>query len=421
MTARPAPLIRRRPFLRGAAAAAATQGLALTGVLSRGASARAAGGPRVLVLLRLYGGNDGLGTVIPWQDPVYLDVRPTLRVTEGLHVLPGHTTLAFRPEMTNLAQHFAAGRVAVVQSVGYSPASLSHFRSEVIWQSADPVTVNATGWIGRYLDRISAPGDTEVRGFGVSWGLDHVFLAEHANVFAFPGVDGIGFPTDWGGNSWWDVGRKRAAFESSSLVPRSGAAATLAHGGYVLSRNIETFANLADPVVTTFPDTELGRSLRETARLIAATRAGDVSTAVFQAGIGGFDTHSEQDDPDGGHPSLWADIDASLAAFHTELVRQGAADDVLVLAYSEFGRRVEENGSRGTDHGTAAPMFAFGAPVIGGVYGPDPDLTDLDEGGNLKHATDFREVYATALAGWLGTDPAAVLGGEFEPVPFLPG
>jgi hypothetical protein len=282
------------------------------------------------------------------------------------------------------------------------------------------VDVEPTGWIGRYLDTLAPAGDSEVRGFDVAWGLDHAFLARHANVFAFTGVDGVRFPTDGHREAWWDADRKRAAFDALSLVPRTGTAEVLARGGYVLSRNVEVFANLPDPVTTEFPDTELGRGLREAARLVSASRAGHIATSVLQVGIGGFDTHSDQDAAEG-HPKLWGDIDAALDAFHRELTSQGAADDVLVVAWSEFGRRVEENGSRGTDHGAAAPVFAFGNGVVGGVHGDDPDLVHLDGDGNVVHRIDFRRVYATVLSGWLGADPDAILGGSFEPVPFLRG
>jgi uncharacterized protein (DUF1501 family) len=216
------------------------------------------------------------------------------------------------------------------------------------------------------------------------------------------------------------VDRKRALFERLALEPRAAGspAEALANQGYVVSRNVALYAAVPDAVTTTFPDTDLGRSLHNVSRMIAARCAGDLAVGVFQVGIGGFDTHADQD-AEGGHPDLWGDISTALDAFHAELTAMGAADDVLVLVYSEFGRRVEENGSKGTDHGTSAPMFAFGNPVVGGVYGRDEDLTALDDDDNLVFETDFRQVYATVLERWLGADSAQVLGGTFAQVPFL--
>jgi uncharacterized protein (DUF1501 family) len=320
--------------------------------------------------------------------------------------------------MASLKSHYDAGRLAVIQSVSYPNPNLSHFRSEVIWQSADPVGYTGTGWIGRWLDSISPVGDEAVRAVDVSTYLELVLQSDHANVFAFRTLGRLDFPTD--DDFPGDEANKRAAFDAISQQARTAGtfAESLAKGGYVLSRNVDLYRAIPDNVVTTFPTTGLGRSLKTVSRMIAASQAGDIAAQVFQVGIDGFDTHAEQDSA-GGHPDLWATIDGALAAFHAEMTAIGAADDVLVLAYSEFGRRPEENGSNGTDHGTAAPMFAFGNPVVGGVYGPDPDLVGLDGDGNLVHQVDFREVYATVIERWLAGDPDAVLNGSFTPVPFL--
>ena len=413
--------IGRRDFLGRSVAvvggAVALRGLGLAGGLAPGA-ARAAGGPRTLVLLRLYGGNDGLNTVIPYGAGEYYDNRPTLGVPVN-QVLQLNGTVGLHPRMTAMKSHFDAGRLAVIQSVGYPDPNLSHFRSEVIWQSADPVGITPTGWVGRWLDAAFPAGDESVRAVDVNYYLQHVLLSDHANVFAFPNLDRLGFPTDYAYGG--DIGIKRATFETAAQAARAAGspAEALARGGYVLSRNVDLYAAVQDGIVTTFPDTRLGDGFRTVARMIQATRNGDTAAAVFQVGIDGFDTHAQQNQQ-GGHADLWGDIDASLAAFHAELTAMGAADDVVVLVYSEFGRRVEENGSRGTDHGTAAPMFAFGNPVTGGVYGPDADLVNLDGGDNLVHEVDFREVYSTIIERWLGGDSSVVLNGTYTPIPFLP-
>jgi uncharacterized protein (DUF1501 family) len=412
----------RRSFLGRslvmAGASAVLPGVFVKGVLAP-RTAYAAGGTRALVLLRLYGGNDGLNTVIPYGTGAYYDNRPKLAVPEA-QVLKIDGAIGLNPRMTAMKSHYDAGRLAIVQSVGYPNASLSHFRSEVIWQNADPVGLPSTGWIGRWLDTLSPAGDPQVRGIDVNWGLDPVFDAERANVFAVPNLDYLGWPTDWA--HWEDVDLKRSTFEAISQQARAvPLAESMAARGYVLSRNVDLYAGLPRDLMTTFPDTNLARSLATVSQMIAAQDAGTIAAGVYQVGIGGFDTHADQNAL-GGHPDIWSEIDGALGAFHAELTARGIADEVLVVTYSEFGRRVEENGSTGTDHGTSAPMFAFGNPVTGGVYGANPDLADLDDDGNLKFAADFREVYATVLSRWLGADAGqtdAILGGTFTPVPFL--
>ncbi len=398
------------------AAGALSRGVFLRGVLAPG-TAHAAAGARSLVLLRLYGGNDGLNTVVPYAQGAYHDARPTLRVAPE-SVLALDDRIGLHPRMTRLREHHAAGRLAIIQGVGYPDASLSHFRSEVIWQSADPVGYPRTGWIGRWLDTQVAPGDPSVRGVDVSYYLDHAMLTSHANVFAFPSLDGLAFPTDFDYPE--DADAKRRAFEAVSLAARAAdsPARALASGGFVLSRNVDLYAAVPREPATVYPDTGVAGGLRSVAAMIAAADQGSIAAGVYHVGIDGFDTHSEQGNDDA-HPQLLGELSDGIDAFHADLTQRGLADRVLVVAYSEFGRRVEENGSEGTDHGTAAPMFAFGDAVAGGIYGPEPDLADVDDDGNLRFAIDFRQVYATVLERWLGAESDPILGGSFEPVPFL--
>lgn len=413
----------RRSLLQRSAAAAGlaalSGGVSLSGMLSPVKSAYAGSGRKFLVLLRLYGGNDGLNTVVPFTDGAYRDLRPSLAVPEGQE-LALNATQAFHPSMSRIKSLYDAGKVAVIQQVGYAPPNLSHFRSEIIWQSADPVDVTATGWIGRYLDTLAPAGDPDVRGVNVSWGLDYVFNSEHANVLVSPRIENFWFPTDYF-SSQEDNDQKRALFERLSQEPRTPGsfAEAIANSGYVLSRNVDLYRAIPDLTSSTpFPDTDLAQSFRAVARMIASGCAGSIQSGVFQIGYGSFDTHSDQD-AEGGHPDQWTEVGEALELFQQELEAQGVADDVIVVTYSEFGRRVEENGSAGTDHGTAAPLFVIGNPVAGGIYGADPDLVNVDPDGNMFHETDFRQVYATVLERWLGADSEEVLGAQFTQVPFL--
>ena len=420
--------LRRRELLRRAfafaSAAAVSHAVPVTGLFARSRSAstaRAAGGPRFLVVLRMAGGNDGLNTIIPWQSGAYRDARPTLAVPEE-QVLVVNDAAGFHPRMAALKTHFDAGRLAVVQGVGYSPASLSHFRSELIWQTADVQVAQPTGWIGRYLDGLAPAGDDVVRAVDVSYSLAPLFQAQHANVFAFPSVDDVYFPTDW--ERWEDEARKRDLFERLSQEPRApgSPAERLAAGGYVLSRNVDAYravAGLPEQSAARFPDTSLARGLANVTRMIAAARGGEIAAGVFQVEAGGFDTHSDQD-AQGGHADLLGSVSQALDAFHGALTDVGAADDVLVLCWSEFGRRIEENGSQGTDHGTAAPVLVFGNPVVGGLHGEAPDPAAPDDDGNLRSSIDFRSVYREVLERWLPAgDPAAVLGPDYTQYPLV--
>lgn len=417
--------LRRRELLRGAfafaGAAAASHAVTASGLLVPSRSAHAEVGPRFLVLLRLAGGNDGLNTLVPWQSGAYRDARPTLAVPEE-DVLVVDAETGFHPRMAELKAHFDAGRLAVVQGVGYEPASLSHFRSELIWQSADLDVAQPTGWIGRYLDGLAPPGGDVVRAVDVATSLAPLFASDHANVFAFPSLGDVDFPTD--GARWEDEARKRDLFERLSQEPRTpgSAADFLARGGYVLSRNVDAYravGELPPATAARFPETGLARGLSNVARMIAAARNGDIAAGVFQVEAGGFDTHSDQD-AEGGHADLLGSVSQALDAFHGALTDVGASGDVLVLGWSEFGRRVEENGSAGTDHGTAAPVLLFGDPVVGGLHGEAPDPAALDDDGNLRPSLDFRSVYREVLERWLpGGDPEAVLGADYAQHPLV--
>jgi uncharacterized protein (DUF1501 family) len=274
--------------------------------------------------------------------------------------------------------------------------------------------------MGRYLDSIAPPGDPDVRAVDISYSLDRVFAADHANVFALPSLDGLRFPSD----GWYsqEEPAMRAAFEAIASEERAAGsvARALADGGLSFSRNVDRFAGIPDSSFATFPDTSIATALRTVARMMHASSAGDISAGIYQVGIDGFDTHARQESGNWTHSGLWTDLSAALDAFQSDITQRGLAGDTLVVLYSEFGRRVEENGSRGTDHGTAAPMLVLGNPVLGGVYGDPANLTDLDDDDNLKHDIDFRSVYATLLARWLDHDPESILGAGFAEVPFLP-
>ena len=374
-----------------------------------GAPASAAGG--ILVLLTLYGGNDGLNTVIPYENGSYLGGRATLGYQPD-QVLPLGDGLAFHPNLTRLKGLWDAKRLAIVRGVGYPNPDRSHFRSMDIWQSAVPDEQVVTGWVGRWLD---VTGNDPLRAMSVGGSLPRIFGGEKAAGAAVP----VGALTLPGGAA------VRSAF-AAMAEPSAGTsplAARVAKSGKDLLAVDDALAHLlaGQPEngetagSTSLEGTGGANSLTPQLRLVARLVKAGSPTRVYGVSLGGFDTHANEKET---HARLLADVDEAVGAFFTSLEGSPEGSRVVLVAYSEFGRRVAANGSNGTDHGTAAPVFVAGAPVKGGFYGEEPSLTNLDNG-DLKFTTDFRSVYATLLEELIGVEAKASLRRSFTPVPFL--
>ena len=392
----------------GAAPARAFAGSPLLGAL------RHAETDRVLVLVQLVGGNDGLNTVVPVRDDLYYRARPTLAVPRaGTWALDGDTGLhnaleALRPTWDD-------GRLAVVQSVGYDSPNLSHFRATDIWLSgSDADDVLSTGWLGRtmgagYPDFEEAPPAAPPA----------IQIGSAAPLLFQDGAAGYSMSVA-DVDQFLRVVGQRAPFDAAD-VPASPAGDELAFLRTVANdafryRDAIAGASERGANEVAYPDDPFARTLGAVARLVK----GRMDTRVYLVSLKGFDTHAGQADR---HPALLKRLGDALAAFHADLGATGDDRRVLALTFSEFGRRVEENGSAGTDHGAAAPLFMMGPAVEGGLWGGAPDLGALDRVGNVRHAVDFREVYATVLERWLGVDGAAVadtLGGPFAALDVLP-
>lgn len=369
----------------------------------------AAGG--ILVLLTLYGGNDGLNTVIPYEDGSYLGGRATLGYQPD-QVLPLGDGLGLHPNLKALKSLWDAKRLAVVRGVGYPNPDRSHFRSMDIWQSAMPDDQVVTGWVGRWLDQT---GNDPLRAVSVGGSLPRIFGGDKAAGAAVP----VGELTLPGGPS------VRSAF-AAMAQPSTGAsplAARVAQSGRDLLAVDDAIAHLlaGQPQndeasgSTSLEGTGGANQLTPQLELVARLVKAGSPTRVYGVSLGGFDTHANEKET---HARLLGDVDEAVGAFFKSLEGSAQGSRVVLVAYSEFGRRVAANGSNGTDHGTAAPVFAAGAPVKGGFYGDEPSLTDLDSG-DLKFTTDFRSVYATLLEDLIGVESKASLGTSFKPVPFL--
>ncbi|UCD50411.1 MAG: DUF1501 domain-containing protein [Phycisphaerales bacterium] len=399
----------RRDFLRAGVGGWALMSLRVTtpNVFANAVTAagtRARDRDTILVVIQLSGGNDGLNTVVPYADDEYGRNRTTLRLpTDHLHKID--TALAFHPRMEAFVRLYHEGHLSVVQGVGYARPDQSHERAMRIWHTADPQRPERqTGWLGRVADHVrrEVDGDTSA-----------VFVGPIARPFALNAERAI-VPCV---RAVEDLTQRDSPREMSEV---GGAGVNDALLEFVRRRMVTARAKSERIKAVTawddYPSFELAGDLRTIARIIRA----DVGIRVFFAelgggGIGGFDNHANQL---GNHGALLHQLAESLAAFVRDLERDNLLDRVLVMTFSEFGRTLKENGRRGTDHGAAAPMFLVGGNVRGGLVGPHPSLTDL-ENGSPKFHTDFRRVYATVLDKWLGCDSQAILGQQFETLDFF--
>jgi len=379
---------------------------------------------KVLVVIQLSGGNDGLNTVIPFSHDAYYRARPSLAVAKE-NVLRVTDDIGLHPNLAPLKELYDAGKLAVIQGVGYPNPDRSHFRSMEIWQSGITDGFETTGWIGRMFDHTcnnthlnpdsrSAVGSGETRGLlgsptlGVS--IDEI-LNPALNCNCSVGV-ALRDP-----EQFYRMTRVSARAEKSK---EGGTPSTVASQIDFLRRTAMNAEVSADRIrrsvrsvqtKTDYPKEPFAQGMK----LIAAMIAGGMDTRVYYISLGGFDTHANQQ---GAHERLLKTLAEGIGAFQKDLEALGQAERVLGFTFSEFGRRVAENGSRGTDHGQAAPMFVFGKTVKPGVIGPHPSLEDLN-GGDLKFKTDFRQVYATALEKWMEVDSSKILSQKFDPLPFV--
>jgi uncharacterized protein (DUF1501 family) len=368
-------------------------------------------GHKVLVLVTLYGGNDGLNTVVPMDDPAYRAARPELAIA-AQDALPLADGLGLNPGMTGAKKLWDAGRLAVVRGVSYPRPDRSHFRSMAIWQTASPESPATTGWIGRWLD--AAGGDPLL-----AVALDPVLppaLAGATTAGAALPMTGLRLPNGAVGAAFRGLGAAQDG-EPGLQARAARAVQDLVRTAELLGPATAAPADRDDEDEDRAGGASAGGRSALAAQLDVVRRCIDLGapTRVYSVSLGGFDLHANERNA---QQRLLTELDSAVAGFLDAVGRGSRGRDVVLAVYSEFGRRVAANASDGTDHGTAGPVLVAGAPVRGGCYGEQPSLTDLD-GGDLKPTTDFRDVYATLLAGVLGADPGRLLSGHDARLSFL--
>ena len=406
----------RREFIRRSAGGGLGF-LAFSGVapsfLTRSALAQTPGPERdrsILVVIQLAGGNDGLNTVVPHTDDNYHNLRPKLGLRKGL--IPLNEDLALHPACQPLHELFDQGQLSIIQNVGYPNPNRSHFRSTEIWETgSDSEAVRHEGWLGRFFDNACAGSPDKDKktadptAVHVSDMIPQSYLSKKPHsLFGMKPRGRIDGGDDPGDLAYEKLLRADQSSETANYLSHT------MMNTLVTERRVEKIISSYRPMAD-YPRSKLARSLQRVAALIQA----GLETRVYYVSQGGYDTHANQL---ANHTRLLGQLSGAMQAFQKDLTAHRKDDQVLTMTFSEFGRRPSENGSLGTDHGTAAPLFVMGAPVRGGLLGSAPDL-NVGQNKDLQYSTDFRSIYSTVLDRWLEADAAKIIGQPFEPVPFL--
>jgi len=377
----------------------------------------------ILVVLQLTGGNDTLNTIVPYGDPLYYDNRRTVRIAES-EVLPIDNHYGFNPAMKALKPFWDDGKMAIINGVGYPNPNYSHFRSMDIWYTCEPEKMATDGWLGKTVREIDPKAENVLTAVNFGRGLPRALSLAGVPVASVAQLDNYGLLTNLS-----SVAQRQSALEVFSCLyddgwndqgqPDPSVGAPVQAGKEVLRYMGQTGLDAqkgADILRTAlgkyqstvhYPKSPIAENLKG----IAQVKLADLGTRVFYTSHGTFDTHATQLPA---HAKLWQEVSEGVAAFFDDLRAHDAADDVLMLVWSEFGRRVKDNGA-GTDHGAGSVAFVLGDGVKGGMYGEYPSLKKDDLTlGNLKYNVDFRSTYASVLDRWMNIDAQPIVNGKFE-------
>ncbi len=370
----------------------------------------------VLAVLSLSGGNDGLNTVIPRNSGLYRDFRPTLGIPED-QIIPINDDLGLHPAMGPLKKFWDQGKLAIFLGIGYATPSYSHFRSMDIWHTCEPDTIGTEGWLGRVIKDLDPSGENVLTGVNFGRGLPRALAKDGVPVASVGNLETYGLLTGIEGESQRNEALDVFGKMYSPAMGRGAVLDYIHRTGTDALKGADILATAPDKYSSTveYSNTTVGQYMRN----IAQTHLADFGTRILYttSPYNSFDTHANQGQLHGG---LWSDVSNTVENFFDDLHEHDAADNVTLFMFTEFGRRITDNGS-GTDHGASGIAFAVGDHVKGGIYGeyPSLELNRQEEGGNLKSSMDFRQVYVSILEDWLHLDATPIIGGKFEPVKFF--
>ena len=369
----------------------------------------------VLVVLQLAGGNDALNTVVPYSNPKYFDNRPNVLIPED-QVLPINDQIGFNPNMGPMKKIYDEGHMAVIQGVGYPTASRSHFRSMDIWHTCEPTKIGDEGWLGRVVRDLDPQGENVLTAVNFGRGLPRALVSPGVAAASVGNLETYGVLTGID-----DTDQRLKALDVFSKVysPMIGTGPVmdyLAHTGLDALKGADILSSAPEMYSSTV---EYGSdTVSQYMRNIVQTHLAGFGTRVLYttAPFNSFDTHAGEL---AAHTRLWSETSRAVGDFYDDLKEHNAGENVMLMVFSEFGRRVKDNGS-GTDHGAGGHCFIIGDQVKGGLYGEYPSLdTEKLDDGDLQHNNDFRGVYSTILEKWMGLDAKPIVGGEFEQLAFI--
>ncbi len=368
---------------------------------------------RALVVVQLSGGNDGLNTVVPYGDGLYYDWRPDIRI-EPDQVLHLDDRFGFNPSMGPVKELWDEGKVAILNGIGYPSPNRSHFRSMDIWHTAESEGIGDSGWLGRTIKELDPKGENVLAGVNFGRGLPRALSCKGVPVASVGDLETYGLLPDIREQNAREYaleafayiyGKAMAQDEVSQFIGQTGLDAL--RGADILRSAPAKYSSSVE-----YADTPIAQSMKNIAQVLTA----DLGTRVYYAQHGSFDTHAGQNDS---HAKLWTDTSNALGDFMDDVKEHGLEDEVLVLVFSEFGRRIQDN-TAGTDHGSGGVSFVIGGPVNGGFYGEYPSLKEEDHlEGDLHFNTDFRSIYSTIAERWLGVDPELSANGRYEQIDFI--
>ena len=367
----------------------------------------------ILVVVQLTGANDYMNTVIPYNDPLYHDNRPTVGI-DADEVLPIDDDLGFNSAMAPVKELYDQGKAALINGVGYPNPNRSHFRSMDIWHTCEPDRVATEGWLGRVIRDLDPHGENVLTGLNLGRGLPRAMALRGVPVASVGNVDSYGVLTGLA-----DQQKRQTALDvfAGMYAPAIGSGQVMDYLGQtgrdaLLGAELLKEAPAKYSSTVEYHDSPIGRNLRGISKVLLA----GLGTRIFYTQHAGYDTHANQGPT---QPQLLSDLAHAVFDFYADLAEHSASDNVLIYVFTEFGRRVKDNGS-GTDHGSGGGSFIIGDGVKGGMYGLYPSLKEEYQlEGDLQFNVDFRSVYTTILEKWLGLDPDPIVGGQFERLAFI--